>query len=69
MSEASQNQRMVTLRCSHEGCPRSRKVQMDESMPEGTHTVKSLCPWHDNGDFGSETYYDKDGKELTQEAM
>jgi len=55
---------MVTLKCSHKGCPRTRKVFYDNTMPKGTVVIKSLCPWHDEGDFGSEKYYNKDGDEM-----
>lgn len=63
--EASPVQGVVMLLCSKPGCPRSRTVPVDETMPEGTATVVSLCPWHDGrSDRHAESYYDADGKQL-----
>lgn len=38
---------------------------MDEDMiPQGTVVIKIKCPWHTDGDFDQDTYFDKDGKEI-----
>jgi len=54
----------VTLKCSVDGCPRTKKIEWDDFFPKGTITVTIKCPWHDDGDFDSETYYDKDGNQI-----
>lgn len=54
----------VLLKCSVKGCPRTKKIDWDDDFPEGTETVTLKCPWHDDGDFDSEDYFDKDGKQL-----
>ena len=53
--------KMVRLRCTHTGCPRTRKVAWDGTMPVGTTTIKSACPWH-AGDTTTEDYYDAGGR-------
>jgi len=59
-------QGVVMLLCSKPGCPRTRTVAKDETMPEGTATIASLCPWHDDwrSDRQTESYYDANGKQL-----
>lgn len=54
----------VIMQCSHEGCPRKKRTPWDEDFPIGTVVVKSRCPWHQDGDFDQEQYFDKDGNEL-----
>ena len=54
----------VLLKCSVEGCPRTKKIEWDDNFPRGTTIVTIKCPWHDDGDFDSEHYYDKDGEEI-----
>jgi len=58
----------VTLACSVNKCPRKRKYTVqsgdENTFPEGTVTVRMKCPWHTDGDFDSEQYYDKDGNEI-----
>ena len=53
----------VTVRCSFPKCPRTRKVPFDNTMPDGTVTIVSLCPWHE-ADSDYEEYFDKDNKPL-----
>ena len=53
--------KIVRLRCPHAGCPRTRKVAWDDTMPTGTATITSACPWH-AGDTAAEDYYDADGR-------
>jgi len=54
----------VILKCSVEKCPRKRKVDWDDNFPKGTVVVTLKCPWHDDGDFDNEQYYDEKGEEL-----
>lgn len=58
----------ITIKCSVGKCPRTKKyitLKDDEStIPAGTVVIKMKCPWHEDGDFDEEQYYDKDGKEL-----
>lgn len=55
----------VTLKCSIKGCPRKRKINFDKTcFPTETEVVTLRCPWHDNGDFDTEQYYDAKGNEL-----
>ena len=53
--------KMVRLRCSHAGCPRTKKVAWDDTMPVGTAVITSACPWH-AGDTTTEDYYDAGGR-------
>lgn len=53
--------KMVRLRCARTGCPRTRKIVWDDTMPVGTTTVVSACPWH-AGDTTTEDYYDTNGR-------
>ena len=57
----------VTLRCSVKSCPRTIKVDWDDTMPKGTAFIESKCPWHEDGDFDEEDYFDKNNKELSAE--
>lgn len=57
----------IILRCSVAKCPRKLKIKRDMSMPEGTVVVKSKCPWHQDGDFDNEQFYDKEENELVWE--
>lgn len=54
----------ITLACSHDGCPRKQKTEWDSNFPEGTVVVKSKCPWHQDGDFDQEQYFDEKGQEI-----
>ena len=54
----------ITLKCSFGKCPRKKKIDWDDIFPKGTAIVILKCPWHYDGDFDSEQYYDKKGKEL-----
>jgi hypothetical protein len=55
----------VLLKCLHKNCPRHIKIPFDSSMPEGTKTILSDCPWHqENGGFSQEFYLDKNGTEI-----
>ena len=58
----------LTIKCSVGKCPRTRRYVVQEgdekTFPEGTVFVKMECPWHWDGDFDEEQYYDKDGNEL-----
>jgi hypothetical protein len=57
----------VLLKCSVKGCPRTRKIDWDDNFPKGTVVVELRCPWHDNGDFDQEIYFDKEGNQLCDE--
>lgn len=61
----------LTIKCSVGKCPRTKRyiVQMgdEHTFPEGTVVIKMKCPWHDEGDFDQEEYFDKDGNELIWE--
>ena len=53
----------LTLRCSRVECPRTIKVERDDTMPAGTAEIVSPCPWHTkDGDRPEEHYYDADGR-------
>lgn len=54
----------VYLACNHKGCPRKIRTTLQGHEPKGTVLIRSVCPWHADGDFDTETYFDKDGKEL-----
>lgn len=54
----------VYLACNHSGCPRKMRTKLQGHEPKGTVLIRSVCPWHADGDFDTETYFDKDGKEL-----
>ncbi len=54
----------VLIKCSVKGCPRAKKIEWDDTMPKDTATIELKCPWHDDGDFDSELYFDKDGEQL-----
>jgi len=54
----------VLLKCSVKGCPRTKRIDWDKDFPIGTVVVTLKCPWHEDGDFDTEQFYDKDGKEL-----
>ena len=57
----------ITLICRG-SCPRKRKYTLqkgdENTFPKGTVFVKSKCPWHEDGDFDEEDYFDKDMKQL-----
>ena len=57
----------VNLRCPR--CARQIRVAKDETDPEGTETVVSLCERCDDGGNKSVEvlYYDKDGKQVIPE--
>lgn len=52
---------LVMLLCDHPKCPRKKKVPWDDTMPEGTATIATKCPWH-AGDTTTESYYDASGR-------
>lgn len=52
----------VNLQCG--GCGAAKRVQKDPTDPEGTATVKMLCPDCAGGDFSLIDYFDKDGRQL-----
>lgn len=58
----------IIIKCSVGKCPRQKRYTVQEgdenTYPEGTVVSKLKCPWHDDGDFDQEQFYDKDGKEL-----
>lgn len=54
----------ILLKCSVKGCPQTKKIESDKTIPNGTTVVKSKCPWHQDGDFDSEQYYDVNGNEI-----
>jgi len=52
---------LVMLLCDNTKCPRKKKVPWDDTMPEGTATIVTQCPWH-AGDTTIEDYYDASGR-------
>ena len=52
---------LVMLLCDRQKCPRNKKVPWDNTMPEGTATIVTQCPWH-AGDTTVEDYYDALGR-------
>jgi hypothetical protein len=66
MNEEKEIKAKVLLKCSVEGCPRTKKIEWDDTMPIGTVIVEYVCPWHMKcSEFeAEERYFDKDGKEL-----
>lgn len=63
----------LIIRCSQGTCPRTKRYVVQEydknTFPEGTVVIKMKCPWHQDGDFDEEWYYDKDGDRLYWEPV
>lgn len=45
-------------------CDRTQRAPADEADPEGTTTIRIICPKCDDGDFHEPHYFDADGMEL-----
>lgn len=54
----------IKIVCAKDGCPRSRMVDREDTDPTNAVTMKILCPWHEDSEFETPAYYDKDGNEL-----
>lgn len=52
----------VMLRCPK--CDRTQRAPADETDPEGTATIRVICPKCDDGDFHEPHYFDANGMEL-----
>lgn len=56
----------ILMRCLKPKCHRTKRINKDDFMPNGTVEIRQFCPWHTDGsnkEYPVE-FYDKDGKEI-----
>lgn len=67
MIKRAESGKEITVICAKEGCPRTRKVDREPIDPKTAVAIEILCPWHEDSEFETPVYYDKEGNELSND--